>query len=68
LPAKDPQVILNGPDPGVVGDEPEAVLDTSWSGAVARNATIDLVVSASTETSLGVDLSALYIVDNNVAR
>ncbi|MFZ0743555.1 MAG: protease pro-enzyme activation domain-containing protein [Terracidiphilus sp.] len=67
LPAKDPQVILNGPDPGVVGDEPEAVLDVSWSGAVAKNATIDLVVSASTEASLGVDLSALYIVDNNLA-
>lgn len=67
LPAKDPQIILNGPDPGVVGDEPEAVLDVSWSGAVARNATIDLVVSATTEVSLGVDLSALYIVDNDVA-
>jgi hypothetical protein len=67
LPAKDPVVVLNGPDPGVVGDEPEAVLDVSWSGAVAKNATIDLVVSASTETSLGVDLSALYIVDNDLA-
>jgi hypothetical protein len=67
LPAKDPQIILNGPDPGVVGDEPEAVLDVSWSGAVAKNATIDLVVSASTETTLGVDLSALYIVDNDLA-
>jgi hypothetical protein len=67
LPANDPVVILNGPDPGVVGDEPEAVLDVSWSGAMAKNATIDLVVSASTETSLGVDLSALYIVDNNLA-
>jgi len=67
LPAKAPQIILNGPDPGVVGDEPEAVLDVSWSGAVAKNATIDLVVSESTETSAGVDLSALYIVDNNLA-
>jgi hypothetical protein len=67
LPANDPHVILNGPDPGVVGDETEAILDVSWSGAVAKNATIDLVVSASTETALGVDLSALYIVDNNVA-
>jgi len=67
LPAKNPVVILNGVDPGIAGDEPEAVLDVSWSGAVAKNATIDLVVSASTETSLGVDLSALYIVDNNLA-
>jgi subtilase family serine protease len=67
LPAKDPQIILNGPDPGMTGDEPEAVLDVSWSGAVAKNATVDLVVSATTEASLGVDLSALYIVDNNLA-
>ncbi len=67
LSAKTPQVILNGPDPGIVGDETEALLDVSWSGAVAKNATIDLVASASTESSLGVDLSALYIVDNNLA-
>ena len=67
LPAKDPQVIVNGPDPGLTGDEPEAVLDVSWSGAVAKNATIDLVVSATTNTALGVDLSAQYIVDNNLA-
>lgn len=67
LPKNTPKVILNGPDPGIVGDEPEALLDVSWSGAVAKSATIDLVVSASTESSLGVDLSALYIVDNNLA-
>jgi hypothetical protein len=67
LPANPPQIILNGFDPGVDGDETEALLDVSWSGAVAKNATIDLVVSASTEASLGVDLSALYIVDNNLA-
>lgn len=68
LSAKDPQIIVNGPDPGISeGDEPEAVLDVSWSGAVAKNATIDLVSSATTNASLGVDLSALYIVDNNLA-
>jgi len=67
LPAKDPQVIVNGVDPGLAGDETEAVLDVSWAGAVAKNATIDLVVSAMTESALGVDLSALYIVDNNLA-
>ncbi len=67
LPANDPKVILNGPDPGIDGDETEAILDVSWSGAVAKNATIDFVVSATTETTLGVDLSALYIVDNNLA-
>jgi subtilase family serine protease len=67
LPPNAPQVILNGPDPGVTFDETESDLDTQWSGAVAKNATIDLVVSESTETSQGVDLSTLYIIDNNLA-
>jgi hypothetical protein len=68
LPPNNPNIILNGPDPGVVSsDEGEAVLDAEWSGAVAKNAVIDLVVSQSTESSAGVDLSAAYIVDNNIA-
>jgi hypothetical protein len=68
LPANPPHIIVNGADPGISdGDEPEAVLDVSWSGAVAKNATIDLVASATTSTALGVDLSALYIVDNDLA-
>jgi Pro-kumamolisin, activation domain/Bacterial Ig-like domain (group 3) len=68
LPANTPNIIVNGPDPGISpADEPEAVLDVSWSGAVAKNATIDLVSSATTSTALGVDLSALYIVDNDLA-
>ncbi len=68
LPPGSLNVILNGPDPGLVpGDETESDLDVEWSGAVAKSATIDLVVSQSTETTLGVDLSALYAVDNNLA-
>ena len=68
LPANPPTVILDGPDPGIVpGDETEADLDVEWSGAVAKGAKINLVVSQSTEASDGVDLSALYIVDNDVA-
>ena len=65
----DFSVILNGPDPGDLGgsDEVEATLDSTWSGAVAPNATIDLVVSASTNTADGVDLSEVYIVENNLA-
>ena len=35
--------------------------------AAAPNATIDFVVSQSTETTHGVDLSAVYIVENNLA-
>jgi subtilase family serine protease len=69
LPPNDPTIILNGPDPGIMqaGGETEADLDVEWSGAVARNATIDLVVSESTEATFGGDLSAVYIVDNNLA-
>jgi hypothetical protein len=61
-------VILNGPDPGLVpGDQDEATLDVEWSSAVSRGI-IDLVVSSSTATTDGVDLSAAYIVDNNFAQ
>jgi hypothetical protein len=62
-------VVLNGPDPGDLGggEEAEATLDSTWSGAVAPNATVKLVVSASTNTSDGTDLSEVYIVENNFA-
>lgn len=70
LPPPNLNIILNGPDPGHLateGDELESDLDVEWSGAVAKGATIDFVVSASTNSSAGVDLSAQYIVDNDVA-
>ena len=60
-------IIVNGPDPGVVGDEPEADIDTQWASAVAKGATIDYVETEATEATLGVDLSDEYIVDNNLA-
>jgi Pro-kumamolisin, activation domain/Bacterial Ig-like domain (group 3) len=60
-------IILNGPDPGVNGSEGESDVDVQWSGAVAPGATINLVTSASTETTSGIHLSAVYIVDNNLA-
>jgi hypothetical protein len=60
--------ILNGPDPGLIpGDQDEATLDAEWSSAVAPGATIDLVISSITATTDGVDLSAAFIVDNNLA-
>lgn len=63
-----PQVILDGPDPGLVpGDETEADLDVEWSGGVAKGATILIIVSETTETTDGVELSAEYAVDNNIA-
>ena len=70
LPANVPQVILNGPDPGLVlGDETESDLDVEWAGAVAPQAQIIFVTtqSATTDFTAGVDASAQYIVDNNVA-
>ena len=69
LPNNPPQIIVNGPDPGDLGDgdEAEAVLDTSWTGGVAPKATIKLVISKSTATTDGVDLSEQYVIDNNLA-
>ena len=67
FPANNVNIILNGPDPGIQPDESEADIDTQWSGAVAPNATIDFVVSESTESTAGIDLSAVYIVENNLA-
>jgi Pro-kumamolisin, activation domain/Bacterial Ig-like domain (group 3) len=69
LPTNDPVMIVNGADPGVTFDEDavEASLDVQWAGAIAPAATIDLVVSESTATTDGVDLSAAYIVDQNLA-
>jgi Pro-kumamolisin, activation domain/Bacterial Ig-like domain (group 3) len=69
LPPNDPEIIVNGSDPGITskGEESEADLDVQWSGAVAKGAKIRFVVSASTPASFGVDLSALYIVENNLA-
>ncbi len=68
LPANDPVVVLNGPDPGIVsGDELESDIDIQWAGAVAPAARVLLVASESTATAYGVDLSALYAVSNNLA-
>ncbi len=64
------QVVHNGADPGLEylgGDEFEADVDTQWSTAAAPGATVVMVVSPSSFTANGVDLSAQYIVDNNLA-
>ena len=70
LPPATLNIIYDGPNPGKLatqGDEEESDLDVEWSGGVAKGATIDLVVSASTNSTAGVDLSAEYIVDNDLA-
>ncbi len=59
-------VIHNGTDPGIVdGDLGESSLDMEWAEATAPNANIDLIVSASTHTTDGVELSQLYAVEAN---
>jgi hypothetical protein len=71
LPAKAPTVIVPpgssnpGLLPGPDGDEIEAILDVEWAGAVAQNATINLIVSQSSNTTFGGDLDAEYVVDSN---
>jgi len=74
-------IIVNGPDPGIVsGDDEEATLDVDMVGSAAPNANILLVVNAGTitgnlaglgaladDSTDGVDQSALYIVTNNLA-
>ena len=73
LPPNDPVVILNGPATlyggfgAGSGDVLESTLDVEWAGAVAPEATVDLVVSGITATTDGVTLSSTYIVDNNLA-
>lgn len=76
LPANPPQVIIDGNDPGVDGvnnpdgpngDSIEAYLDVEWSGAVAPNATIDLVVAGDTSLESGLILAMEHAVYGNVA-
>ena len=63
------QIIVDGTDPGITSldEELEADLDVQWSSAVAPGATVKFVTSASTEVTQGIDLSALYIIENNLA-
>jgi subtilase family serine protease len=68
LPTNDPIVMIDGADPGRNGDEIEADIDTQWTGAIAKNATIKLVIAANTNSSNGVDLAAQFIVQNHVAN
>ena len=68
LPPNPPQIVNDGPSPGDLGggEETEATLDATWSAAVAPGATVKFVVSASTDTTDGIVLSELYIIENNV--
>jgi hypothetical protein len=70
LPKNPPQVVVNGSSPDYfqfTSPDLEGTLDVSWAGAVAPNATVKFIISASTDTSDGLSLSEEYAVDNNVA-
>jgi hypothetical protein len=68
LPAATVNVIVNGADPGTVyGDETEAIADVEYAGALAPDATLNVVVTGSTDFNQGVDLSTAYAVDNDIA-
>jgi subtilase family serine protease len=61
-----PQVIIDGADPGIVSSsETEALLDTEWSGAVAKGAQIHLVIAADTDIADGLVLAIFHVIDNN---
>jgi subtilase family serine protease len=72
-----PQVIIDGNDPGIDGANNflngsnggamEAYLDTEWAGAMAPNATIDLVIAADTFVQPGLELAAEHAVFSNLA-
>ena len=55
LPPNDPQMILNGPDPGFpwCDDELESAMDMEWAGAIADNATVKFVTTKSANDRTG---------------
>jgi subtilase family serine protease len=76
LPANPPRIIIDGNDPGIDGiNNPdgrngasvEAYLDVEWAGAVAPNATVDLVIAGDTSLESGLALAAEHAVYSNVA-
>jgi hypothetical protein len=76
LPSNLPQVIVDGNDPGIDGnnnpdgpndDSGEAYLDVEWSGAIAPQATIDLVIAGDTSSSSGLYLAMERAVYSNLA-
>ena len=79
LGAGNASVVVNGTDPGVLAqinqpctaslsdcpERDEALLDNEWSAGVAPGATVKFVISKTTASEDGVDLSEQFIIDNN---
>ncbi|HEY4359216.1 MAG TPA: MBG domain-containing protein [Acidobacteriaceae bacterium] len=67
LKVNDPVFVVAGEDPGIVGgDDSESYLDVEVSGGAAPGATVKFIVSRATLTVDGVDLAAMYAVENNL--
>ena len=73
LPAPNANYLFGVPgycaDPGVqgpfgTGEESEADIDLQWASTTAPGATVDFIACASTATSGGVDLAAMYAVNS----
>ena len=69
LAPNDPQMIVNGSDPGFSNttDQLESTMDVEWAGAIAKNSNIKFVTSKS-GASDGIALSAQYAVNHNIAQ
>jgi trimeric autotransporter adhesin len=63
--ANAPTVVIDGNDPGINGDETEALLDTEVSGGIAPNASIYFYTSANTDLQAGLFLAILRAIDDN---
>jgi Pro-kumamolisin, activation domain/Bacterial Ig-like domain (group 3) len=67
LKANDPTVVVAGEDPGIVGgDDGESYLDVEVSGGAAPGASVKFIIARATLTVDGVDLAAMYAVQNNL--
>ncbi|MBW4028164.1 MAG: peptidase S53 [Acidobacteria bacterium] len=69
LPATKLNITVIGDDPGLdtSGPEGEAVLDVEWAGALAPEATINLLVAESNKTQTGILTAAEYAIDHNLS-
>ncbi|HEX3436429.1 MAG TPA: protease pro-enzyme activation domain-containing protein, partial [Pseudacidobacterium sp.] len=60
-----PNVIIDGNDPGINGDATEALLDLEVSGGIAPGANINFYTAADTDLQVGLFLSIYRALDDN---
>jgi len=65
LPAAPAATVLNGAAPASFSNQ--ATLAAAWAGAIAPQASIRVIVSPGTASTDGIDLSAAYAVDHDLA-